>query len=389
LELCLVVAVALAVAVAVPVPATQASDPGHWRATGASRIPLEYYQGVTSDPRGALFFDGVLIGLYRADAKLREGGRNASVIPPAVTAAEGYNHVGDIGWDAREGGRVLLPLECYYPGQPGAANSCGTGSIGVADPGTLRWGYYVKLDPTEIPKAMWAEVSPDGRLVWTSAGADLLAYRTSDVSRAHAAPAAAPIHALRRLLGAVPSTGITGAAFYGDRLLVAGQQDTLLRVWSIDLSTGHRRLEIERTIVGESEGLDVADVLGGTLNWIVTPFDAAGRPPTYPPPGNTLLHFLSRTPRGRMRVSAAPNRLIAGRRTRVRFTVTGQHGAVAGAAVRFRGQVKPSAATGIAEFTVTLPHPGRYRARATRADLRPATHAVRAVALAHCGRTRC
>jgi hypothetical protein len=311
------------------------------------------------------------------------------VIPPAVTAREGYNHVGDIGWDAREGGRVLLPLECFYPGRPGGANSCGTGSIGVGDPSTLRGRYYVKLDPAEIPKAMWAEVSPDGRLVWTSAGADLLAYRASDISRAHAAPAAAPIHALRRLPGAVPPTGITGAAFYGDRLLVAGQADTLFRVWSIDLATGHRRLEIERKIVGESEGLDVADVLGGTLHWIVTPLDAAGRPPTYPLPGNTLLHFVSRTPRGRMRVSAAPNRLIVGRRSRVRFTVTGQHGAVAGAAVHFRGQVKPSAATGIAEFTVTLPHPGRYLARATRADLRPATHAVRALALAHCGRMRC
>jgi hypothetical protein len=382
-------AAAVVLAVAGSVPPAQASDPGRWRATGVSRIPLEYYQGIASDLQRRLFFDGVFTGLYRADAKLRERRRNDPVIPPAVTAFEGYNHVGDISWDAREGGRVLLPLECFYAGRPEGANSCGTGSIGVADPQTLRWRYYVKLDPAEVPKAMWAEVSPDGRLVWTSAGPDLLAYRASDISLAHAAAGATPIRAVRRLSGTVAPTGITGAAFYGDRLLVAGQADTLFRVWSIDPETGHRRLEIERTIVGESEGLDVADVLGGTLHWIVTPFDPAGRPPTYPPPGNTLLHFVSRTPRGRMRVSAAPNRLIAGRRTRVRFTVTRQHGAVAGAAVRFRRQVEPTSATGIAEFTVTVPRPGRYLARVTREDLRPAKHAVQAVAFAHCGGTRC
>ena len=46
-----------------------------------------------------------------------------------------------------DGGRILLPLECYYPGTPGGANTCQTGSIGVADPDTLQWQYYVKLDP--------------------------------------------------------------------------------------------------------------------------------------------------------------------------------------------------------------------------------------------------
>jgi hypothetical protein len=56
------------------------------------------------------------------------------VIPPLVFATEGYNHVGDIGY---QGGRVLLPLECYTPGGPNGANTCGTGSIGVADPATL------------------------------------------------------------------------------------------------------------------------------------------------------------------------------------------------------------------------------------------------------------
>ena len=176
-----------------------------------SRIPLEYFQGMASDPRRSLWFDGLFNGLYRTDANLRERRRNDVVIPPGVTAREGYNHVGDISWDAREGGRILLPLECFYPGRPGGANSCGTGSIGVADPRTLGWRYYVKLDPAEIPKAMWAEVSPDGRLVWTSSGDDLLAYRARDVTRARAHrrradPGGAP------LAGAAPTSGITGAA---------------------------------------------------------------------------------------------------------------------------------------------------------------------------------
>jgi hypothetical protein len=380
---------AIVVSVAAQAPAAGAADPGRWRATGVSRIPLEYFQGMTSDPRRALWFDGIFIGLYSADASLRQLRRNDVVIPAAVTAREGYNHVGDITWDAREEGRILLPLECFYPGRPGGANSCGTGSIGVADPQTLRWRYYVKLDPAEIPKAMWAEVSPDGRLVWTSAGADLLAYRTGDVTRARAAPGAAPIRAVRRLAGAAPTTGITGAAFYGDRLFVAGQDDTLFRVWSIDVATGAWRLEIERTIIGESEGLDVVDALGGTLHWIITPFDPAGRPATYPLPGNALLHFVSRTPRDELRLAVNPRALIVGRRTRVTFKATTQGAAAAGAVVRFRGQLERTAATGVARFTVTVRRPGRYLARATRADLRPASVAVRAVTPASCARAFC
>jgi hypothetical protein len=355
-----------------------AADPGRWRGTGVSRIPLEYYQGVASDPLGRLWFDGVFTGLYRADAKLRQQRSNDAVIPPAVTGTEGYNHVGDIGWDGGDDGRILLPLECYYPGRAGGANSCGTGSIGVADPETLRWRYYVKLDPAEIPKAMWAEASPDGRLVWTSAGADLLAYRASDVTRARAAPGGAPIRAVRRLPGAVPPEGITGAAFYGDRLLVAGQQDTAFRVWSIDLATGARRLEIERTIVGESEGLVVADTLGGTLHWIVTPFDAAGRTPTYAPPGNVLLHFTARAPRAPLRLTARPQRLPVGHATRVRFMATVKHVAVSGVAIRFDGRAVLTSAAGVADFTVTPSRPKRYPVRATRADLRPAALVLRA-----------
>src|SRR5688500_2726928 len=161
-----------------------------------------------------MFFSGIVTGLHRTARSLRQTGSVDPVIPDSVKAAEGYNHVGDIGY---QGGRVLLPLECYTPGGPNGGNTCGTGSIGVADPSTLAFGYYVKLDPAEIPKAMWVEPSPDGQLLWTSSGQDLLAYRSADVSAANAAPGAAPIHSVRRLAGAVPPSGVTGAAFYRDR----------------------------------------------------------------------------------------------------------------------------------------------------------------------------
>jgi hypothetical protein len=387
------VLLSLATVAAALAPAARAADPGRWRATGVSQIPLEYYQGMTSDPERRLWFDGVFVGLYRADAGLRERRRTEAAIPAAVTASEGYNHIGDLSWDGRAGGRILLPLECYTPGAPGGANTCGTGAIGVADPDTLRWRYHVVLDPAEIAKAMWVEAAPDGRLAWTSSGRDLLAYRTADIARRNAAPAARPIRAVRRLAGAAPRVGITGAAFYGERLLLATQDDMQFRVWSVDLATGARRLEIERTISGESEGLDVVDALGGVLHWIVTPVDPAGRPPTYPPPGNALLHFAPATPRRALRLAAAPRVLAVGRRTRVTFTATtgSRRIPAPGVVIRFGGRLERTSATGVARFRTRARRPGRITARATRPDLRPASVALRAVtaARARCARTRC
>jgi hypothetical protein len=271
--------------------AALAADPGRWTLTGTTTLPLVYYQGVTVDAARNLYFDGIDVGLYRTTPGFAETGRNNDVIPPDVHLREGYNHIGDITWDRQEGGRILLPLECYVPGGPNGGNPCLHGSIGVAGPGSLQWRYYVKLDPAEIPKAMWNEVSPDGSLLWTSSGNDLLAYRTTDISRANAAPEHGPIHSVRRLPGAVPPSGITGAMFVGDRMFVAGQDGERFQVWSIDLATGGRRLEIESRIVGESEGLATASLKGGTLNWLVQPYNDEKKPPTYSPDHATLLSF--------------------------------------------------------------------------------------------------
>jgi hypothetical protein len=280
-----IAAVTVALALTMCGPAA-ARDPGRWTLTGWSSVPTNYWQGVTTaGPGKPLFFSGVFTGLHRTTPRLAQTGSVDPVIPPLVLATEGYNHVGDIGY---QGGRVLLPLECYTPGGPNGGNTCGTGSFGVADPNTLAFQYHVKLDPAEIPKAMWVEASPDGKLLWTSSGNDLLAYRAADVTAANAAPGAAPIHSVRRLAGAVPPSGVTGAAFHRGRLLLAGSQGTTYQVWSVNVSTGKRRLELELpNVQGESEGLTQVPLLGGRLHYLVAPLAAQ---PTFGPSVG-MLHF--------------------------------------------------------------------------------------------------
>jgi hypothetical protein len=272
--------------------AAQAQDPGRWAETGHDLLPLEYFQGVTSGSHHTLYFDGLFQGLYRTDRDLNEQARNDSAIPADVFQRERYNHIGDITWDRHEHGRVLLPLECFNP-FTSPSNPCKTGSIGVADPVTLQWRYYVKLDPAFIDKAMWAETSPNGKLLWTSNGAlnggnDLLAYDMKEINAANAAPGGPLLRPVRVLPGAVPPSGITGATFYKGRLFLAGQRGGPFRVWSVDLSDGSRRLEIEKPIFGESEGLDIVKALDGRLHWLITPIFGAGS--SY---GNTsaLVHF--------------------------------------------------------------------------------------------------
>jgi hypothetical protein len=153
-----------------------------WRASNATKASIAYNQGIAFDQAdGNFFLDGVSSttnsGLYRTDGNLVQTGSNTAVLPPS---REGYNHAGDLSFDP-VGRRVLLPLECYYPARGG--NTCGVGAIAVADPASLRFQYYVNLDTTQIQKAMWAEISPDGRWIWTSSGTHLLVYRAADVNQ--------------------------------------------------------------------------------------------------------------------------------------------------------------------------------------------------------------
>ena len=106
------VAVTLGVA-----PSAGAQDPGKWLLTGASSVPNTYWQGLTSDPGDQnVYFVGIFEGLWQTTPQLRQTAGVASAIPPAVNEIEGYNHIGDPTWNAGEGGRVLLPLECFVPG---------------------------------------------------------------------------------------------------------------------------------------------------------------------------------------------------------------------------------------------------------------------------------
>jgi hypothetical protein len=126
-----VATLALAAALGLPGSA-RGADPGRWTVTGTTTLPIVYYQGVTVDPAHNFYFDGVYVGLYRTDPGLAETGRTDDVIPQDVRLSEGCNHIGDIAWDRQEGGRILLPLECYVPSGPNGGNPCLHGSIGVA-----------------------------------------------------------------------------------------------------------------------------------------------------------------------------------------------------------------------------------------------------------------
>jgi hypothetical protein len=268
-----------------------ASDPGIWQLKSATTISFTYWQGISSvtgsaDP--ALLFTGIAEGAYRTNSKLKQTAGTGNEIPAAVKAAEGYNHIGDGSFDQSEGGRFLLPLECYYPGAGG--NTCKTGAIGVADPKSLAWRYYVKLDPAAIAKAMWVEMSPDGKNAWTSSGDDLLAFRSSDISAKNAAPSGSIIKPARTLSGALKGLGgVTGAVFWRGKLLVAGQKGGEFQINSINTASGAVKLEAAQTLSGESEGLDIVPVAGGLLQWQIMPVSNTG-PATYVQP--TLMSFL-------------------------------------------------------------------------------------------------
>jgi hypothetical protein len=377
-------AIALAVALAAGLLASttaSAQDPGRWSLAQADRVPLEYYQGLTHSPGGTLFFVGVFQGAYAADFTLREGARNPQVLPPEVTAL-GFNHIGDPTYDRGEGGRLLLPLECYTAGAPNGGNTCGRGAIGVADPATLAWRYLVPLDPADIPKAMWAEASPDGSLLWTSAGPDLIAYRTGDISTLTASTGDF-IHPVRRIAGAVPPGGITGAAFSHGRLYLASQGAALgrrLQVWSVDLTGGSpRRLELELPVAAESEGLDVTDARGGLLHWLLSPFAPGAQAPTFGTGHSELLTFVPRT-EARLGLTVTPAHPAAGRPVtliaRVTIAYAGRRRPVEGARVQAGSTGARTDPRGIVRLRVT-PGAGALRVTATKQQLLPARFMVR------------
>jgi hypothetical protein len=344
-------------------PLVRAQDPGEWLLTGASQVPVSYWQGLTSSPdESALYFTGFSEGLWRTTPRLGQTAGVATAIPPAVKLTEGYNHIGDPTWNSGDGGRVILPLECFTSG---VGNFCGTGSFGVADPTTLAWRYYVKLDPAQIKKAMWAETSPNGSLIWTSDGDDLLAYRSSEVTAANAAPNGPLLEPVRRLVGAVPPSGVTGAVFDHRRLLLAGANGNTFQVWSVNTSTGASELALEQQLCGEAEGLDIIPTLGGELHWVIAPFQP-GCTPTYGP-SVSVLHFIPRPKHERYEVAIlnvnAPTvpGLLA-----VTVFASEDGRPLRRTQVSFAGATARTDERGVATIGLYLARPGRFAALARR-----------------------
>jgi hypothetical protein len=339
--------------------AAPAQDPGRWLLTGASSVPATYWQGLTSDPaESRLYFAGIFEGLWRTTPLLEQTAGVPAAIPSMVKLAEGYNHIGDPTWNPGDDGRVILPLECF---QPGVGNTCGTGSFGVADPASLAWRYYVKLDPAQIQKAMWAETSPYGSLIWTSSGDDLLAYRSSEVAQSNQAPSGPTLDPVRRLAGAVPPTGVTGAVFRGGRLLLAGEAGGVYQVWAVDPNTGQRQLELEMRICGESEGLDVIPTLGGELQWLIAPFDP-GCELTFGPT-SALLHFVPTPAHERFEVEVTDTDVPAlPGEARATVLATRDGHPLRQARVSFAGSTARTDKNGLATVSTTLELPGRFGA---------------------------
>jgi hypothetical protein len=265
-------AVGLFIAVWSLVPVSAAGAADLWTQTGQSFTSVDYWQGIAFDAGSrSFYFDGPEEGIWRTDASLHQTGGRSTGIPTAVTSAQGWNHLGDLTFDANRK-MLLVPLECYYPvlSDP---NTCKTGGVGVIDPSTLAWRYFVKFGG--IPKAMWVEESPDGKWLWTSLGTDLLAYDASQLTAANATIAPS-----KRLVAILPASGVSGATFVGGRLYLAFDRGSYEQVQSaaVDPTTGDIvkpwRTEIQRTKsfgLYETEGLAGAPVLGGALHWQIQP----------------------------------------------------------------------------------------------------------------------
>ncbi|MFL5893401.1 MAG: hypothetical protein ACJ75I_11765 [Solirubrobacterales bacterium] len=350
-----------------------ARDPGRWVLTGASSVPQDYWQGLTNTPdESSIFFIGPAQGLWQTDPQLVQTNGVDKEIPTDLRQSVGYNHIGDPTWLGGEGGRIVLPMECFNPSAD-PSNTCGKGAFGIADAQTLAWRYYVQLDPKFIPKAMWAETSPDGKLIWTSAGDDLIAYKASQVSAANAAPSGPELKPTKRLKNAVPPSGITGAVFRKQHLLLAGSTDDTYQVWSVDLKTGDRTLQIETHICGESEGLGLFSTLGGRLHWLIAPSDDSGCDLTFGPESG-LMH-LRRSP-GHDRFHVHVGDVIVGSnsesselKVEVRARITRAGGKpVRGAHARFGGGGDVTNKHGRATIATTLERPGWFSVFARKDD---------------------
>lgn len=336
-------------------PAATASGP--WVLTGASPAPAGAGTGLAQDEAGARYLAGEHT-LLRTDARLRPGLVLSSAIPGGLAVTPGFARLGDPGWDPARG-VLVVPLACHA-----AAAGCGRGGLSVYGR-DLALDVAVVLDPADGPPAEWAAPSPDGALVWTSAGSDLVAYRSADLLPVNSSGRGVLVSAAARLPDAAPSGTVTGGVFWEGRLYMSSQVEALARVHSVDLSASRPapELEIERPLAGTSRGLDAGPAPGGVLHWLVSEGAAAQ---------STLLTFARA---GEVSLSAGADRrtLRAGRPSTVgvtvRQTLRGRTVPLAGAKVTIGSAAARTDEEGRAELRVRPLRAGRLAVRAASAEL--------------------
>lgn len=345
----------------------RAADPGAWVLAGAARAPETATGGIAHDAAGGRFLAGGTT-LLRTDGRLRPDLTLRAAIPGELLGDPGFDRVGDPGWDAA-GGRLVVPLAC----RAGAGATCGSGGLALFAP-NLDWRVGITLDAEAAPGGRWAAPAPDGALVWTAAGTDLLAYRTGDLTQANATLTGGPIRPAVRLPGAGPAGELTGGAFWQGRLYLTAGGPGPLRIWSIDVGAPSpvARLEVERGIAGAAAGLDAVPARGGVLQWLVAPPAGGARPTvlTLAPAGD-----------GALRLRLDRRSLRAGRPARIEALVSQTLGGVtaplADVAVSLAGVTARTDADGRAELRVRTLRPGPISARAVSGELEAPPVALR------------
>ena len=225
--------------------AASAADPGRWVETGFSSVPFEYFQGITSDPAGNLWFDGFYGRPLPHHSGTRRAGTRRDEIPVDVYRARATTTSATSAGTRR--GRPPAAAAGVLS-TPSVGNTCGTGSFGVADPTTLAVALLREARPGrhregDVGRGLARRLADLDLGRQRPAGLPHLATsrRPTPRRRARAQPVRRLATPCRRAASPAPPSK-------GGRLLLAGQDAAPSRSGR-STDTGERRLELERDIV--------------------------------------------------------------------------------------------------------------------------------------------